>query len=60
MQKIRIENGVNMGSLLDIFVDDEFLAVYSIRTKNFSFASESKLIELGALKEIIEQIEKRG
>jgi hypothetical protein len=59
MQKVRIETGVNYGRLLDIFVDEVFLVCYSIPSKTFSFSSESDLIELDTLKEIINELEKK-
>ena len=58
MQKVRIETGVNYGRLLDIFVDESFLACYSIPSKTFSFTHESEIIELATLKEIINELEK--
>lgn len=57
MQIVRIENGVNYGRLLDIFVNDIFLACYAIPSKTFSFASETELIEFDTLRTIINKVE---
>lgn len=56
--KIDVTRSTDFPGLLEVAVDDCFVASYAIRFKRFSFSEDAGLIDLGTLKEIINKVEK--